>query len=269
MNKRILFSTLLALGMALPLHAQRTMDHLDRGLVAVPGRSSGNLVSWRKLGEEYYDTQYNLYRDGARIASGLSVSNFQDAGGNSSSSYQVEAVVNGELHERCAPVKAWARQYLSIPVEPALNRAGKDVTAGYSLNDISLADVDGDGVPELMLKRRNDSGNLLKTSNRTDFNRYEVYTLQGKRLWWIDLGPNLMSGPDEQWDMIGYDWDGDGRAEALMRGADNMIIHTADGHTINIGDMNYDNGGTADTRVEYTRAGKEYLIYLEGAKGVP
>lgn len=269
MNKRILFSTLLALGMALPLHAQRTMDRLDRGLVAVPGRSSGNLVSWRKLGEEYYDTQYNLYRDGARIASGLSVSNFQDAGGNSSSSYQVEAVVNGELHERCAPVKAWARQYLSIPVEPALNRAGKDVTAGYSLNDISLADVDGDGVPELMLKRRNDSGNLLKTSNRTDFNRYEVYTLQGKRLWWIDLGPNLMSGPDEQWDMIGYDWDGDGRAEALMRGADNMIIHTADGHTINIGDMNYDNGGTADTRVEYTRAGKEYLLYLDGATGVP
>ncbi|MBM6992843.1 MAG: carbohydrate-binding protein [Prevotella sp.] len=269
MDKRLLLGTILAFGMLLPAKAQRVMDKLDRGLVAVPGQSGGNHVSWRKLGEEYYDTQYILYRDGAKVAGPISLSNYEDTGGNSNSSYEVEAIINGVSKGKCASVKAWSAQYLTIPIRPALNRDGVDVTSGYSLNDISLADVDGDGVVELFLKRRNDSGNITSTSNKTDFNRYEVYTLQGKLLWWIDLGPNMMSGPDEQWDMIGYDWDGDGKAEALLRGADNMIIHTADGNTINIGDMTYDNGGSASTRSEYTHDGNEYLLYLNGETGVP
>jgi autotransporter-associated beta strand protein len=267
--KRILFSAILAMSFGLPSSAQRAMDKLDRGLVAVPGRSGGNHVSWRKLGEEYYDTQYNLYRDGTKIAGPISLSNYEDKSGNGSSTYQVEAIVNGVTRDRSAAVQAWSQQYLSIAIKPALNREGTDVTAGYSLNDISLADVNGDGVAELFLKRRNDSGNLLNTSNKTDFNRYEVYDLKGNRLWWIDLGPNMMSGPDEQWDMIGYDWDGDGKAEAMLRGADNMIIHTADGKEIHIGDMTYDNGGTAGKRAEYTHEGKEYLLYLNGETGVP
>lgn len=269
MNKKLLLGTLLAIGLSMPVQAQRVMDKLDRGLVALPGRSGGNHVSWRKLGEEYYDTQYILYRDGSKIAGPISLSNYEDTGGNSKSTYQVEAIVNGVSQGKSTSVQAWSDKYLSIPIQPALNRSGTDVTSGYSLNDISLADVDGDGVVELFLKRRNDSGNITLTSNKTDFNRYEVYDLKGNRLWWIDLGPNMMSGPDEQWDMIGYDWDGDGKAEALLRGADNMIIHTADGKTINIGDMSFDNGGSAANRSEYTHTGNEYLLYLNGATGVP
>ena len=69
--------------------------------------------------------------------------------------------------------------------------------------------------------------------------------------------------------MIGYDWDLDGRAEVLMRGADNMIIHTATGKTIHVGDMTYDNGAGKEEREEYTHHGREYLIYLNGATGEP
>ena len=44
------------------MYAQRTMDKLGRGLVATVTQSgSGNFVSWRVLGEEYYDVTYNLY----------------------------------------------------------------------------------------------------------------------------------------------------------------------------------------------------------------
>lgn len=269
MNKSVIVCAFLALCFQQPIHAQRVMDKLSRGIVAVPGRSGGYHVSWRKQGSEYYDTQYNLYRNGTKVAGPTRLSNYEDMGGNANSTYEVEAIVNGESQGRSASTKAWASQYLSIPIQPAINRAGVDVTNGYSLNDISLADVDGDGMVELFLKRRNDSGNISQTSNKTDFNRYEVYNLQGKRLWWIDMGPNMMSGPDEQWDMIGNDWDGDGKAEALLRGADNMIIHTADGQTINIGDMNYDNGTGYTTRAEYTHTGNEYLLYLNGETGVP
>ena len=51
------------------LCAQRTMDKLGRGLVATVTQSgSGNFVSWRVLGEEYYDVAYNLYANGELVA---------------------------------------------------------------------------------------------------------------------------------------------------------------------------------------------------------
>ncbi len=255
-------------------NAQRFTDKVDRGLVAVPSNNGGYLVSWRLMGEEYYDTKYNLYRDGALIASDLTKTNFLDGSGKAASVYQVEPVVRGKSQGLSDGVKAWAQQYLSVPVLPVVNRAGKTIgnavtngdsnTSGYILNDVTLADVDGDGIVEFIVKRNNVQGNLTSEGNKTDFNLYECYKMDGTRLWWIDLGPNLMAGPDEQWDMIGYDWDQDGRAEMLMRAADNMIIHTASGRTINIGDMNY-----YAPRFEYTRNGREYLLYLNGETGEP
>ena len=265
-------------------NAQRYVDKLDRGIVAVPGRTSGMLVSWRIFGDEYYDVEYNLYRNGTKVNSTpLKVSNYEDKQGTTSSKYQVAAVVRGVEQEKSAEVKAWTQNYLTVMVKPVVNRAGKTIgnskagnsggtdttTPGYTLNDISLADVDGDGICEFMVKRNNSQGNLNQTSNTTDFNHYECYKMDGTRLWWIDLGPNLMSNPDEQYDMIGYDWDRDGKAEFVMRGADNMIIHTATGKTINIGDMTYDSGKGSDTRPEYVATGAEYLLYLNGATGEP
>ena len=65
--------------------AQRVTDKLDRGLVALPS-GSGNFVSWRIMGEEYYDVEYNLYRDGVKLNSvPLKVSNYTDTKGSSSS----------------------------------------------------------------------------------------------------------------------------------------------------------------------------------------
>ena len=260
--------------MACGLQAQRVTDIVDRGLVAVPS-NSGYLVSWRIMGEEYYDTKFNLYRDGTKIASNLTKSNFLDASGSASATYQVEPIVRGTAQQKSKSVQAWANQYWEVKVQPVVNRAGVTQTnastdgttndpAGYTLNDVSLADVDGDGVTEFIVKRNNDKGNRYDSANKTDFNLYECYKMDGTRLWWIDLGPNLNAGPDEQWDMIGYDWDRDGKAEVLMRGADNMIIHTATGKTINVGDMSY-----YAPRDEYTHQGREYLIYLNGATGEP
>ena len=245
--------------------AQRTTDRLDRGLVAVPSASSGNFVSWKIFGEEYYDTEYNLYRDGVKVnATPLKVSNYNDTGGKASSKYQVAAVVRGVEQEKCAEVTRWGAQYKDVTIKGVTNRNGKDVTSKYEINDVSLGDVDGDGTVEFIIKRNNTGGDLNESSNKTDFNLYECYTLKGERLWWIDLGPNLMAGPDEQWDLVAFDWDQDGKAECVMRGADNMIIHTATGKDIKIGKMDY-----YAPRDEYTHQGAEYLLYLNGATGEP
>jgi len=278
MKKKFVLLTMASLLAAGGAQAQRVTDKLDRGIVAIPN-AGANIVSWRMFGEEYYDTKYNLYRDGTKVAENLSVTNFRDANASSSASYQVEPVVRGVSQGKSAAVRVWANAYLDVPVQPVVNRAGQVIgnsvtngastTSGYIINDITLADVTGDGMVEFIVKRNNAQGNLRQTANKTDFNLYECYKTTGERLWWIDLGPNMMAGPDEQWDMIGYDWDMDGKAEVLMRGADNMIIHTATGKTINVGDMTYDNGGSGSTREEYTHHGKEYLLYLNGETGEP
>ena len=66
MNKKIytcLVAVILLFAATTSVHAQRKSDVLTRGLVAMKAKS-GNFLSWRRLGEEYYDTYYNVYRNG-------------------------------------------------------------------------------------------------------------------------------------------------------------------------------------------------------------
>jgi len=276
MKKLLLLALMMGLT-AVNMQAQRFTDQLTRGLVAIPQgdktgqdnrygfSGSGIFVSWRILPTEYYDTQYNLYRDGTKVAEGLTVSNYQDNSGSKTNKYKVVPVVRGKERQDLASeeVIPWEHQYWDINMQNVINRAGTDVTDQYSLNDCSVADVDGDGQMEFVVKRRNDS-ELNVSGNTTTFNLHECYKMDGTRLWWIDMGPNMMAGPDEQFDLILYDWDQDGKAEALMRGADNMIIHTASGKEIKIGNMNY-----YAPRDEYTKEGAEYLLYINGETGEP
>ena len=247
--------------------AQRTTDKLDRGLVAVPS-GTGTFVSWRIFGEEYYDTEYNLYRNGTKIAGPLKVSNYTDADGKAGSTYQVAAVVRGKEQEKCAEVTRLSQQYIQFAVKNVTDRNGNDITSEYSINDIALADVDGDGMSEFIVKRNYSDGSSV---NATAFNLLECYNIKGDRLWYIDLGPNMVSGPDEQYDAVGYDWDGDGKAEILLRGADNMIIYHNDGTSTNIGNMNVNTRNTVlqTANMTYTNTGAEYLLYLDGATGKP
>ena len=274
--KKFLLLALLAITVS-GTHAQRVIDKLNRGLVAIPQgdktgqdsrygtTGSGIFLSWRILPTEYFDTKYNVYRNGTKVASDLTVSNYEDTSGSKTATYQVVPVIRGEERQdlKSEAVKPWDHQYIDVPLKAVVGRDGKTIT-GYSPNDCSVADVDGDGQMELVVKRRNDTGNLNTAANKNNFNLHECYKIDGTRLWWIDMGPNLMAGPDEQFDLILYDWDQDGKAEALMRGADNMIIHTATGKTIKIGNMNY-----YAPRDEYTKEGAEYLLYLNGETGEP
>ena len=66
--KRFLLMIVMVVACSMAIHAQRVTDKLDRGLVAVPAQSGGGtFVSWRIFGEEYYNTEYNLYRDGTKL----------------------------------------------------------------------------------------------------------------------------------------------------------------------------------------------------------
>jgi autotransporter-associated beta strand protein len=277
--RNIIIISLLFAGTTNSINAQRKVDKLDRGLVTTVAQNGvGNFISWRVLGEEYYDVTYNLYADGNKIASNLRVSNYVHSTGNATTRYQVSPVVKGVEGTKCAVSSRWSGTdtysltgfttgYLDIAAQTATDRAGINATSEYEFNDVVPADINGDGQIELICKR-NYTGDRYLISNTTRFNRIEILTLAGVRLWWIDLGPNLQAGPDEQWDAIAFDWDLDGKAEVLMRGADNMIIHKADGTTVTIGDNpTYDSRTVSNT--QYTSVGNEYLLYINGETGEP
>ena len=63
--KKLFVAAFIAMSV-LSANAQRVMEKLDRGLVAVKS-NDGVFLSWRILGEEYYDVEYNVYRDGSKI----------------------------------------------------------------------------------------------------------------------------------------------------------------------------------------------------------
>lgn len=266
-----------SLGLCSSVKAQRQVDKIDRGLVAVKS-AKGIFTSWRKFGEEYYDVTYNLYRDGALIKSGLKASNYVDTGGNAGSTYQVSAVVRGKEQEKCLSVKTWkdsdgVNPCLRLRLAPVYDRKGNVATSDYYPNDVSVADVDGDGVVELLVKRicSYDDGNLYPTSNTTRFDHLEAYKLDGTRLWWIDMGPNTISSGSVETDIISYDWDGDGKSEVIVRVGDGGVIHKSDGTTVDVGkgEKATRYGCLQEGNMTYQINGAEYLLYLEGATGNP
>ena len=296
--------------------AQRFTDNLDRGLVAVPtgssGNSTSNLVTWRRLADEYFGVTYNVYKNGTKVASNLTVTTYNDSkSAPATTSYQVAAVVNGVEQAKCAAVTPWAQYvykidtrrcptgYLDIDLASVYDRDGNDVTDHYSPNDAEMADLDGDGQLEIIIKRLNtvdaagyDSG--LDDAKGND--RYIIYPVESKEfvvidaydvnwqtgaaslLWRIDCGPNMVSANSTEIDIIAYDWDEDGKAEAVLRGADNMIVYGSDGKTqlYTIGDMSVNTRktwytsnekGSSTGSLAYTSTGAEYLLYLNGLTG--
>ncbi len=76
--KKIIICGILLLAITVTANAQRMMENLSRGLVAVK-TTGGVYLSWRLLGQEWYDVTYNVYRNGVRVNNKpLVTSNYQD-----------------------------------------------------------------------------------------------------------------------------------------------------------------------------------------------
>lgn len=263
--KRLIFALALTLLTGMSITAQRRMDKLDRGLTAVK-TDGGVFTSWRIFGEDTDAVRFNLYRDGTLLNSEpLAVSNFTDPAGTADSKYVVKAVVSGSETESSKEVTPLANDYLEIKIAPYPSE-------DYEPNDATIADLDGDGEMEVIIKLR--SLNDIKNSypvDATEFDVIHAYKLDGTLLWWISAGPNMVDFQSNELNIAAYDWDGDGRAECILRGGDGMVIHQADGEEYVVGDP------TQNTRNQlgqggggyFTRVGNEYLIYMDGLTAKP
>lgn len=281
MNKKLLATSALALLVSMGANAQRFTDKLDRGLVAVK-TTKGVYCSWRIQADEYYDVKYNLYRDGTKVnAEPLDVSNFTDTSGSESSQYTVKAVLNGVEQQASKAASVFKSNYKEIKI-----KHDASLKATYEPNDACCADVDGDGEVEILMKFNNKeeaeqlypkNGPTIDGVATKEYSMLACLKQDGTVLWWVNCGPNMGDFQNNEQNIVGYDWDMDGKAEVVMRLEEGSTVHMADGTTYTIG-ANGKNGSSwtnyrepkASGSVEwFTHYGKEFLWYCEGATGKP
>ena len=256
----------------MPTAGHFQMEALDRGVVAlkVP---QGVYVGWRMFGFEYGEASvaYQLYRDGLPVSLVTGSTNFLDTGGTALARYAVSLVIGGVEQARSSPVAVWAQEYLRIP----LDRPADGTTAStcptaneaytYSANDGSPGDLDGDGQYELVLKWDPSNAKDNSQSGCTGHVFLDAYTLSGKRLWRIALGPNIRAGAHYT-QFVVYDFDGDGKAEVAVKTApgtrDGTGAFLKKGPAANDDDsVEYRNSSG------YVLSGPEYLTVFSGVTG--
>ncbi|SMD25249.1 cellulose binding domain-containing protein [Lentzea albidocapillata] len=230
---------------------RKQVERLDRGVVSVRS-GSGNLVSWRLLAGDARDTGFNVYRGEAKLnpAPITASTNYLDSGGPSGASYTVRAVVNGAEQPASPASLSFGAGYLDVPISSP--------GSGYTANDASVGDADGDGQYEIFLKWYPNNAKDNAQAGVTDNTFIDAYRLDGTRLWRIDLGRNIRSGAHYTQFQV-YDYDGDGRAEIAMKTADG----TRDGRGTVIGNASasHRNGDG------YVLAGPEFLTMFSGLTG--
>ena len=238
----------------------KQVENLTRAPVAVP-TAEGMFISWRLLATDHPDTGFHLYRDGRPVNHQpiREATNFLDINGTVASTYELRAAGGWFDPARSEPVTPLPKGYLSIPIQPPVGGLTPNGgTYTYAANDASVADLDGDGIYEIILKwdpsNSQDNANDGYTGNVI----VDAYKLDGARLWRIDLGRNIRAGAHYTPFLV-YDFDGDGRAEMICKTAD----ATMDGQGIVIGDP------AADYRNAVGRvvSGPEYLTLFDGMTG--
>ncbi|WP_181306075.1 rhamnogalacturonan lyase [Rufibacter sp. XAAS-G3-1] len=237
--------------------AQRQMEYLDRGVVAVRTGADSVYVSWRLLGTEPDNIAFNVYRTtGKSKAVKLNKTpitqstNYVDTKVDVTqpTTYFVKPVLNGKEQNMSELVEVWAQNYLSIPLK---------TPQGYTPNDASVGDLDGDGKYEVILHQ---AGQGRDTPSRgfTDEPIFQAYKLDGTLLWTINLGKNIREGAHYT-QFIVIDLDGDGKAEFACKTADG----TTDGTGKVIGDKSKD-WRDADGKI---LQGPEFFTVFNGQTG--
>ena len=268
MKTKSLIIPVLVFFVSLSTMAQRQMEYLDRGVIAIRNSNDSVYIGWRLLGTEPNDIAFNLYRQSGNNKPVLlnktpikESTNFEDGRQDFSvdNSYFVKAIVNGQEQKasKSFTIKANspAQQYINIALR---------TPPGYTPNDISVGDLDGDGEYEIIVHQ---TGRSIDTPSPgiSDIPIFQAYKMDGTFLWQISLGKNIREGAHYTQFMV-YDLDGDGIAEFACKTADGTI----DGLGKVIGDSTKDwRSLDKNNRSTYGKilAGPEYFTIFSGRTG--
>ena len=238
------------------------------------------LVSWRMLPGDDADTAFDLYRKVGENnefkinGKPIKATNYQDNGLSLTSAGDVtyRLTYAGEDDTLSTYVmkeeqRHNALPYISIPLTPT-----KDVCdiegMEYQANDVSVGDLDGDGVMEIVVKRllaRGDNDGTGSGESPLEVRHtvlYEAYRLSGEMLWRVCSGPNIILGNSSSFAIA--DFDGDGKAEMAIKTGEGTVF----GDGMEIGDT--DGDGKTDYRTKganYIGSGPEFFSIIDGVTG--
>ena len=258
------------------------LEKLKRGLIAVKAKT-GIFLSWRLMKWEvtgYSDTgltgkNFIVYKNDVEIARVTDSTNYIDKSGSMTDFYSVapydEDKESGKenIGEKCESVKAWStgENYFEIPMkipEGGVTPAGEKFE--YTVNDMSVADADGDGEYEYYVKWDPTNSHDVSQKGYTGRCIIDCYKLDGTLLWRVDMGQNIRAGAHYTQFMC-YDFDGDGKAEMAVKTAPGsyVIRYNADGSEksrkyITIPERDRKAGVTDET--SYVRSASEYREHL-------
>jgi rhamnogalacturonan endolyase len=199
---------------------RRVEEKLNRGMLAIPNKEGKVYLGWRLLKGDANAVAFNVYRS---IAGGEPVKLNKEP----------VAVTTDFIDEDPSPgrdIAYWVRPVLDgkelEPSEKALLKAdAKDrpyytsikLQGAYGTQKIAVADLNGDGAYDLVIKQPASSIDPAGSPN-TDGLTYklEAYLSDGEFLWRKDLGPGIEPGI---WysPYVVYDFDGDGKAEVAVK----------------------------------------------------
>lgn len=185
----LLLLLLLLLGMVHTVNAQRLVEFLDRGLVALKTSKKSIFLSWRLLATDAFEKQFTLYRQypgehrvrltDTPLDKGT---NFQDTRVDHTKdvTYLLMEVQKGKEVQTDAIVlraKDPVRPYLEIPLH---------TPPGYIPGDASVADLNGDGSYEIVIHQTG-KGHDNAHNGLTDEPILQAYKLDGTLLWGSNL----------------------------------------------------------------------------------
>lgn len=288
MNKHLLsFLTTFAMTMhviAQPAYSPDIQkEKLGRGMVCVRDGDS-LVVSWRMLEQDNEETTFNIYQDGKKL-NNKPIANatfFKTLAPKKDANLKVATVQNGKESQQDIATCRFSsdtKEYLAIPiVKPNDGVTPDGRTYTYSANDASVGDVDGDGEYEIILKWDPSNSHDNSHDGYTGNVYIDCYKISSEspHLWRIDLGRNIRAGAHYTQFLV-YDFDGNGRAELIMKTADGTI----DGQGTAIGDpqANWVIGNANDNDRQGRKRqngrslagrildGPEYLTVFEGLTG--
>ncbi len=247
--------------------AQKQMENLDRGLVAIAQEDGNAVVQWRVLGNDPDNLKFNLYRK----SNGNPAEKLNDVPLTGATYFKEESVDfskentwfvktikdNKEINEHGSYTlkpNSEIKNYHSLPLK---------YIEGYTPNDASVADLDEDGEYEIILHQ---TGVSKDNSHEglADEPIFQAYKLDGTLLWEINLGKNIREGAHYTQFMV-YDLDGDGKAEFACKTADG----TKDSQGNIIGNANKDWRDTDENSRTFGKIleGPEYFTIFDGETG--
>jgi rhamnogalacturonan endolyase len=262
MNCSFRITLILMLGLVSTAQAQRRMENLTRGIVAVK-QTGGVYVGWRLFGTDPEGLAFNLYRMTGNAASVkvnqtpiTGATNYIDRGADTNQplQYYIRPVLNGEELARSKPTRVWDDNVLEIPIQPI---------SEYRPGDASIADLDGDGEYEIVLHQVS-RGRDNAFAGITGTPIFDAYELDGAHMWRINLGMNIREGEHYTQFMV-YDLDSDGKAEIACKTADGTIDGT--GQVIGDKDKDWRTHKEGDRTHGRILDGPEYFTIFDGQTG--